>query len=140
MLPRSLVLLNIGAEKEGLDGYRISDQTAADEEQPDAGRTGQPLRINQGFPVAAGTESDLAFDRDAAGYRRSAGDDAGEVFPGRTRVSDEDIIFYRTLAPYNPALVMISEVKSGEIYQFDSDFRGNWRVATKFTYRRIRTS
>lgn len=63
-----------------------------------------------------------------------------EVFPGRTRVSDEDIIFYRTLAPYNPALVMISEVKSGEIYQFDSDFRGNWRVATKFTYRRIRTS
>ena len=75
MLPRSLVLLNIEAKKEGLDGYRISDQTAADEEQPDAGRTGQPLRINQGFPVAAGTESDLAFDRDAAGYRRSAGDD-----------------------------------------------------------------
>lgn len=46
---------------------------------------GQPLRINQGFPVAAGTESDLAFNRDAAGYRRSAGDDAGEVFPGRNR-------------------------------------------------------
>lgn len=63
-----------------------------------------------------------------------------QVFPGRSMVSDKDIMFYRTLAPYNPALVMISEVKQGEIYQFDADSRGGWRVATKFAYRRIRTS
>lgn len=63
-----------------------------------------------------------------------------DVFPGRTTVTDEDIIFYRTLAPYNPALVMISEVKNGEIYQFDADSRDGWRLATKFAYRRIRTS
>ncbi len=63
-----------------------------------------------------------------------------EVFPGRGHITDEDIIFYRTLAPYNPALVLINEVKNGEIYQYDSDARGDWRVAAKFAYRRIRTS
>ena len=63
-----------------------------------------------------------------------------EVFPGRGHISDEDILFYRTLAPYNPALVLISEVKTGEIYQFDSDARSEWRVAAHFTYRRIKTS
>lgn len=62
------------------------------------------------------------------------------VFPGRDHVSDQDIIFYRTLAPYNPALVMISEVKNGEIYQFDADSSSKWRLAAKFAYRRIRTS
>jgi hypothetical protein len=63
-----------------------------------------------------------------------------EVFPGRGHISDTDILFYRTLAPYNPALVLISEVKTGEIYQYDSDARSDWRVAAHFTYRRIKTS
>jgi hypothetical protein len=63
-----------------------------------------------------------------------------EVFPGRSHINEEDIIFYRTLAPYNPALILISEVKHGEIYRYDSDSRDKWRVATKFTYRRIKTS
>jgi hypothetical protein len=63
-----------------------------------------------------------------------------DVFPGRSHISSDDITFYRTLAPYNPALVLIGEVKNGEIYQYDSDARGDWRVATKFTYRRIKTS
>lgn len=63
-----------------------------------------------------------------------------EVFPGRSHTSEDDIIFYRTLAPYNPGLVLISEVKNGEIYKYDSDARGDWRVAAKFAYRRIKTS
>jgi hypothetical protein len=63
-----------------------------------------------------------------------------EVFPGRTPASEYDIQFYRTLAPYNPALALISEVKDGHIYQFDSDSRSKWRVAAKFAYRRIKTS
>ena len=63
-----------------------------------------------------------------------------EVFPGRGHISDEDIIFYKTLAPYSPALVQISEVKDGHVYQFDSDSRTQWRIAAKFAYRRIRTS
>jgi hypothetical protein len=61
------------------------------------------------------------------------------VFPGRDHISDDDILFYRTLAPYNPALVLISEVKNGEIYRYDSDARSDWRVAAKFAYRRIKT-
>ena len=63
-----------------------------------------------------------------------------EVFPGRTNIHDDDIIYYRTLAPYNPALVLISEVKDGKINQFDTDSSSGWRVAKKFAYRRIRTS
>lgn len=62
------------------------------------------------------------------------------VFPGRGHIQSDDIIFYRTLAPYNPALVQILEVKNGEIATYDSDARGEWRVAAKFAYRRIKTS
>jgi hypothetical protein len=62
------------------------------------------------------------------------------VFPGRGHINDQDIVFYRTLAPYNPAMALISEVKNGEIYRYDSDTRGGWRIAAKFAYRRIKTS
>ncbi len=63
-----------------------------------------------------------------------------EVFPGRKAVSEHDIAFYKTLAPYSPALVIIREVKNGAIFQFDSDARGGWRPHSKFSYRRIKTS
>lgn len=63
-----------------------------------------------------------------------------EIFPGRKVTSEEDIVFYKTLAPYSPALVLIHEVKNGIIYQYDSDATGGWRPNTKFSYRRIRTS
>ena len=63
-----------------------------------------------------------------------------EVFPGRKHITDEDLLFYKTLAPYNPALVAISEVKNGEIYQFDPDAHDGWRVGARFYYRRIPTS
>lgn len=63
-----------------------------------------------------------------------------EVFPGRKAVSPQDIAFYRTLAPYSPALVLIREVKDGAIFQYDRDARGGWRPHAKFSYRRIATS
>lgn len=63
-----------------------------------------------------------------------------EVFPARTKPSADDIIFYRTLAPYNPALIQIHEVKNGEIKKFDTDSSSGWRTAAKFAYRRIKTS
>ena len=63
-----------------------------------------------------------------------------EVFPGRNGVTDADIAFYKTLAPYSPALILIREVKNGIIYQFDSDSSGGWRPHAKFSYRRIATS
>lgn len=62
------------------------------------------------------------------------------VFPGRHNPSTEDLVYYRTLAPYNPALIQIHEVKNGEIYQFDPDASGSWRIGAKFAYRRIKTS
>lgn len=62
------------------------------------------------------------------------------VFPGRGHISDDDILFYRTLAPYSPALVLINEVKNGEIYHYDSDAKSGWRLGAKFAYRRIKTS
>jgi hypothetical protein len=62
------------------------------------------------------------------------------VFPGRGHITDQDLVFYRTLAPYNPALVQIQEIPGGEIKQFDTDASSGWRVAAKFAYRRIKTS
>ncbi len=63
-----------------------------------------------------------------------------DVFPGRSNVTSQDLMFYRTLAPYNPALVQIHEVIDGEIKQFDTDSSSGWRVAARFAYRRIKTS
>ena len=63
-----------------------------------------------------------------------------EIFPGRGHINKQDIAFYRTLTPYSPALILISEVKAGIIYQYDSDSSGQWRQNAKFTYRRIKTS
>ena len=63
-----------------------------------------------------------------------------QVFPGRSHIKDDDLRYYRTLAPYNPAMVLISEVKNGEIYRYDSDAKTGWRVAARFAYRRIKTS
>lgn len=61
-----------------------------------------------------------------------------EVFPGMAYPKPEDLIYYRTLAPYKPALVLIAEVKDGSIYQYDRDSKSGWRIATKFPYRRIK--
>lgn len=63
-----------------------------------------------------------------------------KVFPGRMHISKEDLAYYQTLAIYQPALVQISEVSTGKIYQFDTDSASSWRPVTEFSYRRIRTS
>lgn len=63
-----------------------------------------------------------------------------KVFPGKPQLSSEDLDYYRTLAIYQPALVQISEVSTGKIYQFDTDSASSWRPVTDFSYRRIRTS
>lgn len=62
------------------------------------------------------------------------------VFPGRRDPTDDDLRYYKTLVPYQPALVQIASVKNGEIYQYDTDSKGDWRLSAKFAYRRIRTS
>lgn len=62
-----------------------------------------------------------------------------EIYPGRSNINDMDLAYYKTLAPYRPALVQISEVKDGHIYQFDTDSADGWRSARAFSYRRIKT-
>ncbi|PLS80645.1 hypothetical protein CYG49_04585, partial [Candidatus Saccharibacteria bacterium] len=58
------------------------------------------------------------------------------VFPGRAVVNEDDIRFYKMLAPYNPALVLITAIKLGEIRQFDPD-SGQWRVIARYSYRHV---
>jgi hypothetical protein len=61
-----------------------------------------------------------------------------EVFPGRKKVNDEDLIFYKTLVDYSPALAQISEVVGGVIKIYDEDARGKWRPGVKLSYRQIK--
>lgn len=61
-----------------------------------------------------------------------------QVFPGRTNVSENDLAYYRTLVPYHPALLLISEIKNSQINQFDPDSPLSWRPYKKFSYRRIK--
>lgn len=63
-----------------------------------------------------------------------------EVFPSRHDIKDEDIVFYKTLAPYCPALMLVEEIKDGVVNCADSDSKTGWRPVIKFAYRRIRTS
>ncbi len=62
------------------------------------------------------------------------------TYPGRKPTGEHDLRYYKTLAPYNPALIVIAEVKNGEIKQFDTDASTGWRTVAKFAYRRIKTS
>jgi hypothetical protein len=77
---------------------------------------------------------------DAGYFDRVAATKFREVFPGRGVVNDQDLVFYRTLAPYNPALVQVAEILGGVIKQYDRDAATHWRPSVKFQYRRIRTS
>lgn len=73
-------------------------------------------------------------------FDKKAKDRFTKIFPGRSHPSADDLAYYRTLAVYQPALVQISEVVRGKIYQFDTDSSSSWRPITNFSYRRIRTS
>ena len=73
-------------------------------------------------------------------FNRVAREHFKKIFPGRSYISGDDLMYYQTLAIYQPALVQISEVVKGKIYQFDTDSASSWRLATEFSYRRIRTS
>ena len=62
-----------------------------------------------------------------------------KIFPGRSHVGEGDLRYYRTLAPYSPALIQIAEVTQGTIYQYDTDSSSRWRPVLKHNYRRIKT-
>ncbi len=60
-----------------------------------------------------------------------------QVFPGRHSIDENELRYYRLLAPYNPALVKIDAIPEGVIRQFDAHDSSQWRVATRFAYKQI---
>lgn len=73
-------------------------------------------------------------------FNRVALDKFKGVFPGRHPSGENDLRFYRLLAPYNPALVRIAEINEGTVKQFDSSDSSKWRVTAKFPFKRIKTT
>lgn len=61
-----------------------------------------------------------------------------KTFPGRKPTNIGDLRYYRTLAPYLPALVLVGKVKNGVIKRYDSDSSTKWRPLTKLSYKRIK--
>lgn len=61
-----------------------------------------------------------------------------EAFPGRKRWTAKDVLFYRSLAPYSPALVRISAVK-GSLSRFNTR-GGDWQPAVDYNFRKIRVA
>lgn len=61
-----------------------------------------------------------------------------ELFPGKYITGDEDIWYYQTLAPYNPALVRVARVK-GEIRGYDIATR-QWRKLKNYAYAKMKIS
>ena len=105
-----------------------------------------PMRLTLGdvkkiiSRMGLNTQQFIAPGADVDYFDDIAREKFNEIFPGRIAVSDEDLYFYKTLAPYCPALVQISEVAGGVIKQYDSSAVGNWRPSVKFSYRRLATS
>lgn len=59
------------------------------------------------------------------------------LFPGKHILGEDDLRFYKGLAPYNPALVRLSKVK-GEIRAYDNQLKA-WRKVRDFHYSKIAT-
>lgn len=85
-------------------------------------------------------EKFIAPYADVSYFDRAARKNFDKIFPGRKSVTSDDLRFYKTLVPYKPALVQISEIAGGVIRQYDSTAVGKWRPSVKFSYRRIQTS
>lgn len=59
------------------------------------------------------------------------------MFPGKPIMSEDDLRYYKNIAPYSPALVLINKVK-GEVRGYDSRSK-LWRKVKDFSYSKIST-
>jgi len=59
------------------------------------------------------------------------------LFPGKPIIGEDDLRYYKGLAPYNPALVRLSKIK-GEIRAYDHHLK-TWRKVKDFHYSKIAT-
>lgn len=85
-------------------------------------------------------EQYLAPGADLEYFDRLAEDKFRQMFPGRPIIGSDDLSYYRTLAPYCPALIQIKQVDGDHIWQYDRTAVGEWRPSIKFIYRRLPTS
>ncbi len=60
-----------------------------------------------------------------------------KIFPARQLSSEQELAYYKTLVPYNPALVQIKKIKNGLIRIYDADVRGGWRNFKRYNYNKI---
>ncbi len=60
------------------------------------------------------------------------------MFPGKHILGEDDLRYYKNLATYNPALVLLSRVK-GEIRGFDVASK-SWRKVKDYAYSKIKPS
>lgn len=61
-----------------------------------------------------------------------------QVFPGKHIMNDsDDLRYYRTLAPYTPALIKVARIR-GELCEFAPETR-EWRVVKRLSYAKIDT-
>lgn len=81
----------------------------------------------------------LASGHDDAYFNKIAREKFRQVFPGRHDITEEELRYYCTLVPYNPALLRVKSISGGAIKQFDSHDSSQWRVAAKFAYKQITT-
>lgn len=58
------------------------------------------------------------------------------AYPGRKTESDQERMFYRTLSPYNPALVRIAKI-GGEIRRYNS-MSPRWQKVDEYSYMRMK--
>lgn len=59
------------------------------------------------------------------------------MFPGKRIGGEDDLRYYKNLAPYNPALVRLSKIK-GEIRGFDAASK-TWRKVKDYTFNKVQT-
>lgn len=57
------------------------------------------------------------------------------MFPGKHIMSDDDIRYYQTLAPYNPALIRVARIK-GDIRGFHFESQ-SWRKVKDYAFNKI---
>lgn len=71
-------------------------------------------------------------------FDRVARDKFKVLFPGKHILGEDDLRYYKALAPYSPALVRIAKVK-GEVRAYDEQLKA-WRKIKDFHYSKIVTS
>lgn len=73
--------------------------------------------------------------QDADYFKRIGTEKFKAMFPGKHIMSEGDIRYYETLAPYNPALVKVARIK-GDVRGFQTESQ-TWRKVRDYAFNKI---